>query len=156
MKRKDLQPFTDDELRSTWWKLQRNEVDSLPENLREFVLTESTLKTPIGNMQTRILRLVNLISEEVNRRFIAGEVKTTINPKDETLRWFNKRIADTQAEYDAINMNDIQDEFGNIIDYSAYSEKLSKGGKLRGLKEGLQYLISHNYTTPVTVVKSTS
>ena len=62
--------------------------------------------------------------------------------KTDTIKWFEDRIATLQKDYDLIDFNLCQDEFGNITDFEIFKSKLLKGAKLCGYKEGLDFLLT--------------
>jgi len=99
--------------------------------LQSYVKTEQ----PNGNEMTRTWRLFKLAGEEVVKRFLCKELIET-----NTVAWFEKRIAELQTEYDGYQrLCETTDITNNI-----YQQMLSIGGKLKGYKEGLAYLQSHN------------
>jgi len=60
--------------------------------------------------------------------------KAVIDTKTEYRQWLTKRITELQQEYDSIIAYDTENEF---------KVKIIKGGKLKGYKETLDYIITH-------------
>lgn len=144
MKQTDINGYSDDELRQIWWRLERNEIENLPYKIGKYILTDNPGN---GNEMTRKVRVKTLIGVEVEHRFMRGEIQTKIVEKEVLpeviMTWLEKRIGEIQLEYNAIDFNDCQDEFGNITDYTIYSKKLTTGGRLTGYKQCRDYILTH-------------
>lgn len=134
MKQKDLKKYSNDELdelHELMVCIRNNGMAKLPLELQEYVKTDK----PNGNEMTRTWRLFKLAGEEVIKRFLYKELIET-----NTVAWFEKRIAELQTEYDGYQrLCETTDITNNI-----YQQMLSIGGKLKGYKEGLAYMKSHN------------
>ena len=134
MKQKDLKRYSNDELdelHELMVCIRNNGMAKLPLELQEYVKTDK----PNGNEMTRTWRLFKLAGEEVVKRFLCKELIET-----NTVAWFEKRIAELQTEYDGYQrLCETTDITNNI-----YQQMLSIGGKLKGYKEGLAYMKSHN------------
>ena len=134
MKQKDLKKYSNDELdelHELMVCIRNNGMAKLPLELQEYVKTDK----PNGNEMTRTWRLFKLAGEEVIKRFLYKELIET-----NTVAWFEKRIAELQTEYDGYQrLCETTDITNNI-----YQQMLSIAGKLKGYKEGLAYLKSHN------------
>jgi hypothetical protein len=133
MKQQDLKKYSNDELHELMVCIRNNGMAKLPLELQEYVKTDK----PNGNEMTRTWRLFKLAGEEVIKRFLCKELIET-----NTVAWFEKRIAELQTEYD---------EYQRLYDKGSDDEKehitsllTSRGGKLKGYKEGLAYMKSHN------------
>jgi hypothetical protein len=70
--------------------------------------------------------------------------------KTDTIKWFEDRIADLQKDYDGIDFNKCQDEFGNISDFEIFKSKILVGAKLCGYKESLDFLLTHQPKTSMS------
>jgi hypothetical protein len=140
MKQKDLKRYSNDELREIMLNIKSNginDIEALPLELQSYVKTEQ----PVGNEMTRVRRIYKLAGEEVVKRFLCKELIET-----NTVAWFEKRIAELQTEYDGyclLTKGDDNSEKEEIIKVTTL-KMINIGGKLKGYKEGLAYLISHN------------
>jgi hypothetical protein len=140
MKQKDLKKYSNDELdelHELMVCIRNNGMAKLPLELQEYVKTDK----PNGNEMTRTWRLFKLAGEEVIKRFLYKELIET-----NTVAWFEKRIAELQTEYD--ELEETYDCTKNILREisrdNIYQQMLTIGGKLKGYKEGLAYMKSHN------------
>jgi len=131
MKQKDLKKYNNDELREIMVNIKGNGMAKLPLQLQWYIHTDKL----VGNEMTRAWRLYKLAEKEVIKRFLCKELIET-----NTIAWFEKRIAELQTEYDGYQrLCETTDITNNI-----YQQMLSIAGKLKGYKEGLAYLKSHN------------